>query len=105
MIEIGLYNLNFLTKIINHTNLMVGYFTELLCAKDSDWSHQDEWRLIGNAGSKAIKFEIDNIYLGFDVSDDNENKIIDLSRKYGFGVYKMNKPNVCKTTTYNKINN
>lgn len=43
-------------------------FSEITCTKDSDWEYQYEWRLVGDAKSKAKLFKIKNIYLGLDVS-------------------------------------
>lgn len=81
----------------------IGCFAELTCTKDSDWEYQDEWRLVGEAKSKAKPLKIKNIYLGFDVSRENEDKILDYASKFNFGVYKMNKPFGTKEITYKKL--
>lgn len=81
----------------------IGCFAELTCSKDSDWEYQDEWRLVGDAKSKAKPFKIKNIYLGFDVSKDNEDKILDYASKFDFGVFKMDKPSGTKEIIYTKI--
>ncbi len=31
----------------------IGVFDELVCTKDSDWSFQDEWRIVANSNSKV----------------------------------------------------
>lgn len=82
----------------------IGCFTQLLCTKDSDWSSQDEWRLIGKANKKCRPMKIKSIYLGFDVSEQNQNKVLEYAKKKHFIVYKMNKPNGSKNISYNKIN-
>lgn len=81
----------------------MGCFTELLCSKDKDWEYQDEWRIIGAAGLKARGLIIKNIYLGFDVSPENESKIVECAKRKGFGVYKMEKPQNGHKITYLKV--
>lgn len=81
----------------------MGCFAELTCTKDSDWEYQDEWRLVGNANSKAKPFKIKNIYLGFDVSKENADKILEYALRYNFGVYKMDKPSGTKQIKYSKL--
>ncbi len=81
----------------------MGCFSELTCTKDSDWEYQDEWRFVSDAGSKVKTFKIKSIYLGFDVSKENEQKIIDLAYKKNFKVYKMNEPKGFKTITYKMV--
>lgn len=81
----------------------IGCFTELTCTKDTDWCYQDEWRLIGDANTKCNKLKIKAIYLGFDISKENENKIISYSENLGFKVYKMDKPSGAKKITYHAL--
>lgn len=81
----------------------MGCFTELLCIKDKDWELQDEWRIIGPAGLKAKGLIIKNIYLGFDVSLENERKVVECAERKGFGVYKMEKPRGPHKIAYLKI--
>ena len=73
----------------NATSEMGAVF-ELFCTKDKRWEVQDEWRIIGNPDTKIYDVKIKNIYLGMNISKENENKIIDLGRKKGINVYKMN---------------
>ena len=82
----------------------IGCFAELTCTKDSDWEYQDEWRLVGASNTKITPFKIKNIYLGFAVSKDNEDKILNYASRFNFGVYKMVKPFGIKDITYLKIN-
>lgn len=81
----------------------VGAAMELFCTKDSDWSYQNEWRLIGGAGHHFHGFKIKNIYLGFNVSKTNESKMKTYAKRYTFGLYKMNKPNGDKKIKYTKL--
>ena len=81
----------------------MGCFTEMLCTKDKDWEYQDEWRIIGNASGKVIDMKIKNIYLGFDVEAQNEDKILELSKVKDFGVYKMNVPKNGRAISYIKL--
>ena len=81
----------------------MGCFTELLCNKDSDWEYQDEWRLLGNARSKGYPFSVKNIYLGFKVKKEDENMILELANKKGFGVYKMKRPESNHEILYDKL--
>lgn len=78
----------------------IGCFSKLTCTKDSDWEYQDEWRLVGDANSKVKPLKIKNIYLGFDVSKENEDRILEYASKHSFGVYKMDRPSGTKEITY-----
>ena len=81
----------------------MGCFSRLICTKDPDWEHQDEWRIIGNANSKVSSLKIKSVYLGFNVEESNEKKMLELADKKGFSVFKMNKPTGIKQITYSKI--
>lgn len=83
-----------------YENSGVATLIELLCTKDSDWSYQDEWRLIDKEGKKFHELPIKAIYLGFDISNQHENEIIKLSKVHNFSVYKMNKPNGFNIISY-----
>ena len=76
---------------------------ELFCTKDTDWSYQQEWRLIANAGGHFGFLNINAIYLGFKVKKSNETKMKRYAKKYGFKLYKMNPPNGNKRISYTKI--
>lgn len=78
-------------------------FYELICTKDSDWSYQDEWRILGDASSKISSLKIKRIYLGFMVSKRNEQLILKCSSTKNFEVYKMNKPKDGTKITYTKL--
>lgn len=73
---------------------------QLVCMKDSDRAYQDEWRLIGPADNNFYELTISAIYLGFDVSEENEKEIIERARKMNFKVYKMNKPDETNKISY-----
>ena len=81
----------------------LGCFAQLTCTKDSDWEYQDEWRIVGDANTRVKPLKIKGIYLGFDVSDKNQNTIMELATKKDFSVYKMNKPTGAKEITYTKL--
>ena len=78
----------------------VGAITELFHTKDSEWSFQKEWRIIGPASRHCQFLKLKAIYLGFRVSNSNERKILKAAKKLNFSVYKMNKPNGSKKITY-----
>lgn len=81
----------------------MGCFTQLICTKDSDWEYQDEWRIVGNANAKIKPMKIKSIYLGFDVSEENEKTIKELAMNKAFNIFKMNKPTGTKEITYTRI--
>lgn len=83
----------------------VGAIYDLFCLKDTDWKYQREWRLLGKAKGHYGKLKIRAIYLGFNVSKTNEEKMRRLSKKYSFELYKMNPPTGKKTIRYSRINN
>ena len=57
---------------------------QVILIKDSCWSFQNEWRLIGEKGEKFSDFKISGIYIGPNAS----KKDIDSMLKYGFPVYR-----------------
>lgn len=81
----------------------IGATMELFCTKDTDWSYQSEWRIIGNARTKFKHLKIKSIYLGFKVNKTNERNMKKLAQNYNFNLYKMNPPNGSKKITYKKI--
>jgi len=85
------------------TKTSMGCFTELLCTKDEDWKYQDEWRIIGTAKSKAKGLKVKNVYLGFNVTKENETAMIECARRKGFGVYRMQKPNGSQKISYIEV--
>lgn len=80
----------------------VGALTELFCTKDTDWSYQREWRIIGDPLS-AIPTKIKSVYLGFKISKENEEKVVNIAKENKFNVYKMNNPNGKTKISYTKI--
>ena len=46
---------------------------------------------------------IKNVYLGFDVSAENEKKIVECANQKGLGVYKTEKPHGAHKITYLKL--
>ena len=53
----------------------ISQYLRLFVTKNLIWEYQQEWRLIGNAGEKAKAPKIKSIYLGLNVSEENENKV------------------------------
>ena len=92
---------NFMSSNTNFEN--VGSIYELFCIKDTDWSYQKEWRIIGGAKDHFKHLKIKAIYLGFKVCKTNEDKMIRYARKYKFALYKMNPPNGKKMIKYKRI--
>ena len=59
--------------------------------KNLIWEYQKEWRLIGNTGEKAKAPQIKNVYLGYNVSSENEKKILDYFKDTDVNIIKMTK--------------
>lgn len=57
----------------------IGVFDELTCSKDSDWAFQDEWRIVAIPNSKA-NIKTKAVYLGFNVDEKNQEKIIECAK-------------------------
>ena len=58
-----------------------------MSTKNEEWAFQDEWRISGNANVKSKTPRISAVYLGNKVSDENKNRIIELSSKLLYKVY------------------
>ena len=52
-------------------------FIRLFLTKDTKWSYQQEWRLLGDANQKLPAPQIHAIYLGKSISEQNKQKILD----------------------------
>lgn len=50
-------------------------FIRLFLTKNTQWKHQKEWRLIGDASSKPKAPRIKRIYLGKHIDDENKEKM------------------------------
>lgn len=83
----------FLNGLVNRlTNGAMGtdqtqYFRMFL-TKSDEWSFQDEWRVIGEAGKKVSAPPIKAIYIGHKADEGNVNAILELSRVMGFKVFR-----------------
>lgn len=64
-------------------------YIHLFLTKFSEWSFQKEWRIIGEPNLKFPAPKIAAIYVGKKCSDENVHKILSLSRKYGFEIYRQ----------------
>ena len=64
-------------------------YIHLFLTKFSEWSFQKEWRIIGEANLKFPAPKIAAIYVGKKCSDKNIHRILNLSREYGFDIYRQ----------------
>ena len=81
----------------------LGSLNELFCTKDTDWSFQDEWRLIGMAEDHIDLLKIKAVYLGFKTSKHNVSRVVNLAQKKEFNVFLMKKPSGKKKISYIKL--
>lgn len=58
-------------------------FIRLFLTKDNKWSHQKEWRLIGDAKMQLTAPKISKIYLGEKMLAANREQLIDYCKKSG----------------------
>ena len=63
-------------------------FYRLFLTKSAEWSFQEEWRVIEQAGSRIKAPKIKAIYVGHKASENHINLIKRLGMKMGFDVYK-----------------
>ena len=64
-------------------------YLRLFTTKNIIWDYQKEWRLLGDANTKLKAPKIKTIYLGKNVSKENEEKINKLSQEFSFQVKKV----------------
>lgn len=64
-------------------------YLRLFTTKNTIWDYQKEWRLLGDANTKLKGPKIKTIYLGKNVSKENEEKINVLSHEFSFQVKKV----------------
>lgn len=64
-------------------------YLRLFTTKNTIWDYQKEWRLLGDANTKLKAPKIKTIYLGKNVSKENEEKINELSHDFYFQVKKV----------------
>ena len=64
-------------------------YLRLFTTKNKIWDYQNEWRLLGDANTKLKAPKIKTIYLGKNVSKENEEKINELSHGFSFQVKKV----------------
>ena len=69
---------------------------ELYCTKDKDREYQSEWRIVGEPGKWNNILKTKAVYLGFAVTKENEDKMIELAKEKEFKLYKMKKPDQTK---------
>lgn len=63
-------------------------YLRLFTTKNTIWDYQKEWRLLGDANTKLKAPKIKTIYLGKNVSKENEEKINELAKRNGYAVRK-----------------
>jgi len=61
----------------------------LFLTKYDKWQYQNEWRLLGDANTRIEAPKISTIYLGRNVSIENESKIENFAKKNNVCFYKM----------------
>lgn len=97
------YYIEIIKNLINDkADIRVGIQDEILCIKDSNWSFQDERRILGKANTR-YKLEINAIYLGFKINKTNEKRMKEYARQKGFSLYKMLDPAITNKIKYIKI--
>ena len=67
-------------------NTDVSQFIRLFLTKNTKWAYQHEWRLLGDADTKAKAPKIKRIILGKQVSEENRNMMMDYAHKNGIEV-------------------
>ena len=63
-------------------------YLRLFTTKNIIWDYQKEWRLLGDANTGLKAPKIKTIYLGKNVSKENEEKINELAKRKGYEVRK-----------------
>lgn len=67
----------------------ISQYISLFVTKNLIWEYQKEWRLIGNAGEKVKAPKIKTIYLGYNVSSENDKKVHDYFKDTNVKIIKM----------------
>ena len=57
--------------------------------KSKEWAFQKEWRIIGDSKTRCRVRKISAVYIGCKMPKEQEEKIIEISEKDGFPVYKV----------------
>lgn len=63
-------------------------YLKLFTTKNTIWNYQKEWRLLGDANTKLKAPKIKTIYLGKNVSKENEEKINKLAKQNSYEIIK-----------------
>ena len=67
-------------------NTDVSQFIRLFLTKNTKWAYQHEWRLLGDADTKAKAPKIKRIILGKQVSEENRKMMVDYANENGIEV-------------------
>ena len=62
-------------------------FLRLFLTKDKEWEYQNEWRILGDAGSKLSAPKIKAVYLGRNCSKSNRFKMQEIARIKSFKLH------------------
>lgn len=73
-------------KIKIQREFLEDYF-KILSTKNTEWSLQKEWRIIGKPCTKVTMPKIKKIYLGKNIKPENKDLILSLANKLDFDVY------------------
>ncbi len=87
----------------NKSYINMACLAELICSKDIDWKYQDERRILTLLSNRCDKLKIKAIYLGFDVSKRNEQRVMKRAMKLKFNVRKMLPPSGSNELTYKNV--
>ena len=78
------------------------YF-KILSTKNTEWSFQKEWRIIGKPNKKVTMPKIKKIYLGKNIKPENKYLILSLANELNFEVYIQDEDYENLTFRYIKI--
>lgn len=73
-------------KIKIQREFLEDYF-KILSTKNTEWSLQKEWRIIGKPSKKVTMPKIKKIYLGKSIKSENKDLILSLAEELDFEVY------------------
>lgn len=87
---------------INELNNVKDYI-KLFLTKHDEWKFQKEWRLIGKSGFKFPVPKIKKIYLGKNISQEDEEKLVEIAKEKCIDLYKQQDNYESLDITYIKL--
>ncbi|MGI6787253.1 MAG: DUF2971 domain-containing protein [Acholeplasmataceae bacterium] len=60
---------------------------KIFYTKSVSWSYQREWRFIGEPNDNTLCLPIKAVYIGKNMTEEDKNVILDISKQCGFNVY------------------